>query len=37
METFGIVLILLIIALWVLDQKTWAGILLFILVIAILI
>ncbi len=36
METFGIVLILLIIALYVLDQKVWAGILLFILVLAIL-
>lgn len=37
METFGIVLILLIIALWVLDQKAWAGVLLFVLVLAILV
>lgn len=37
METFGIVLILLIIALYVLDQKWWAGFLLFILLIAILV
>lgn len=37
METFGIILILLVIALWVLDQKTWAGVLLFVLLIAILV
>lgn len=37
METFGIVLILLIIALYVLDQKGWAGVLLFILLLAILV
>lgn len=37
METFGIVLILLIIALYVLDQKAWAGVLLFVLVLAILV
>jgi hypothetical protein len=37
MSTFGIILILLIIALYVLDQKWWAGFLLFILVIAILV
>ena len=35
--SFGIVLILLIIALWVLDQKGWAGFLLVLLLIAILI
>jgi len=35
--TFGIILILLIIALYVLDQKTWAAILLFILVLAVLV
>jgi hypothetical protein len=37
MSTFGIILILLIIALYVLDQKWWAGFLLFILVLAILV
>lgn len=37
MTSFGIILILLIIALYVLDQKTWAGILLFVLLLAILI
>lgn len=37
MTSFGIILILLIIALYVLDQKWWAGFLLFILVIAILV
>lgn len=37
MSTFGIILVLLIIALYVLDQKTWAGILLFILLLAILV
>ena len=35
--SFGIVLLLLIIALYVLDQKGWAGVLLFVLLIAILI
>ena len=34
MGTFGSVLILLIIALYILDQKWWAGFLLFILVLA---
>ena len=34
MGTFGSVLILLIIALFILDQKWWAGFLLFILVLA---
>ena len=37
MGTFGIILVLLIIALYILDQKAWAGILLFILVLAILV
>lgn len=37
MTSFGIILILLIIALYVLDQKWWAGALLFVLLIAILI
>lgn len=37
MEGFGIILFLLIIALWVMDQKGWAGFLLFILVLAILV
>ena len=37
MSTFGIILILLIIALYVLDQKWWAGFLLFILLLAILV
>lgn len=37
MTTFGIILILLIIALYVLDQKWWAGFLFFILILAILI
>ena len=37
MTTFGIILILLIIALYVLDQKWWAGFLLFILLLAILV
>ncbi len=35
--SFGIILILLIIALYILDQKGWAGALLFILILAILI
>jgi|GEM_PF-5882352 len=35
--TFGIILILLIIALYILDQKFWSGFLLFILVLAILV
>lgn len=35
--SFGIILILLIIALYVLDQKFWAGVLLFILLLAILV
>jgi hypothetical protein len=34
--SFGIILILLIIALYILDQKGWAGALLFILILAIL-
>jgi hypothetical protein len=37
MTSFGIILILLIIALYVLDQKMWAGVLLFILLLAILV
>jgi hypothetical protein len=37
MSTFGIILVLLIIALYVLDQKMWAGVLLFVLVLAILV
>lgn len=37
MTTFGIILILFIIALYVLDQKWWAGFLLFILILAILV
>lgn len=37
MSTFGIILILLIIALYVLDQKGWALFLLFILLLAILV
>lgn len=36
MGSFGIILVLLIIALYVLDQKAWAGILLGILVLFIL-
>ena len=35
--SFGIILILLIIALYILDKKGWAGVLLFILILAILI
>lgn len=37
MGTFGSVLILLIIALYILDQKWWAGFLLFILLLAVLV
>ena len=37
METFGIIVVLLIIALYVLDQKWWAGFLLFVLLLAILV
>lgn len=37
MTTFGIILVLLIIALYVLDQRWWAGFLLFILLLAILV
>jgi len=36
-STFGIVLFLLVIALYVLDQKGWAGALLFILILAIIV
>ena len=35
--SFGVILILLIIALYILDQKGWAGALLFILILAIII
>lgn len=35
--SFGVILILLIIALYILDQRGWAGTLLFILILAILI
>ena len=37
MTTFGIILILLVIALYILDQKGWAGFLLFIIILAILV
>lgn len=37
MSTLGIVVFLLVIALWILDYKGWAGALLFILILAVIV